>query len=473
MVSTPSAPTRPGLCLSPPLLGLGLLVSWSTAFVRNEGMGVSSTTIDVHTLFYTFLAAMLALMFVGVRRCSTSKKPGPVPADCVLVMGSAIVMSLATLANAQLPVWGTLITSPVAPVVATALGSMGYAVLLISWGMTYTRLDDRQGFANGLAAFVLHALVNLALGILPDASRIAAATLLPLGSALCLRRGCFSTPEAPVAGRAYQPHDLVSFWKIALGIMAYALLLGMRSGLYIQIANPLLTALVQLVAAGCYLGLLVWLSAHHTMPSFTRCFQILLIIFATGFLLYPFSIGEDREAVAGIFSLGVALIYTLIWLASVDVARHVQAGYRMLVLIAIWFFYSAPRILGAATAHALFEGPNQAYALSLAMLYCLVMASAFLLEFQPPGIRRIFERPDDPSVQQVEPVVARCAQLSHDLGLTEREEDVMVLLCQGRTKAYIAETLHISENTVKSYARNVYAKLGVHTINELINLVRE
>ena len=45
------------------------------------------------------------------------------------------------------------------------------------------------------------------------------------------------------------------------------------------------------------------------------------------------------------------------------------------------------------------------------------------------------------------------------------------MLCRGRSKAYIAETLFITENTVKGHARRLYAKLNVHSKKELQQLI--
>ena len=47
-----------------------------------------------------------------------------------------------------------------------------------------------------------------------------------------------------------------------------------------------------------------------------------------------------------------------------------------------------------------------------------------------------------------------------------------LLIAQGRSKAYIAEALFLSENTVRTHAKNVYAKLGVHSKQELIDLAQ-
>ena len=47
-------------------------------------------------------------------------------------------------------------------------------------------------------------------------------------------------------------------------------------------------------------------------------------------------------------------------------------------------------------------------------------------------------------------------------GLSAREEEVLALLALGKTNAQIAEQLFLSIDTVKTYVRRVFAKLGVH-----------
>jgi DNA-binding NarL/FixJ family response regulator len=51
--------------------------------------------------------------------------------------------------------------------------------------------------------------------------------------------------------------------------------------------------------------------------------------------------------------------------------------------------------------------------------------------------------------------------------LTPREAEVMELLRSGRSNAEIAQTLHVSIETVRTHARRIYRKLGVKTRREL------
>ena len=48
----------------------------------------------------------------------------------------------------------------------------------------------------------------------------------------------------------------------------------------------------------------------------------------------------------------------------------------------------------------------------------------------------------------------------------------MQYLCKGRSRPYIAETLYLSENTVRTHSRRIYGKLDVHNKQELLDLVR-
>lgn len=58
-------------------------------------------------------------------------------------------------------------------------------------------------------------------------------------------------------------------------------------------------------------------------------------------------------------------------------------------------------------------------------------------------------------------------------GLTRREAEILALFADGRSMPYIAEKTYVSENTVKTHVRHIYAKCGVHNKQELIDLVED
>ncbi|MBR2835955.1 MAG: hypothetical protein IKE43_09660 [Coriobacteriales bacterium] len=63
--------------------------------------------------------------------------------------------------------------------------------------------------------------------------------------------------------------------------------------------------------------------------------------------------------------------------------------------------------------------------------------------------------------------------LASRYGLTEREVEILTIFAQGRSMAYIAEKLYVSENTVKTHIRHIYTKCEVHNKQEMIDLVHE
>lgn len=56
--------------------------------------------------------------------------------------------------------------------------------------------------------------------------------------------------------------------------------------------------------------------------------------------------------------------------------------------------------------------------------------------------------------------------------ITEREKEVCSLIAQGLTNRQIAETLYISEGTVKNYISSIYDKTGIHDRAKLIVAIK-
>lgn len=74
-----------------------------------------------------------------------------------------------------------------------------------------------------------------------------------------------------------------------------------------------------------------------------------------------------------------------------------------------------------------------------------------------------------PSADELSRRVAYVAN-AHDL--TPREVEVFDLLARGRSIPYIRDALVISRETASTHAKHVYSKLGVHSRQELIDLVQ-
>ncbi|HJF65740.1 MAG TPA: helix-turn-helix transcriptional regulator [Slackia equolifaciens] len=62
----------------------------------------------------------------------------------------------------------------------------------------------------------------------------------------------------------------------------------------------------------------------------------------------------------------------------------------------------------------------------------------------------------------------QCLSVAEEYGLSSRETEVMELLGRGRTGSAIADELFISENTVRTHIKRIYAKVGVGKKQELL-----
>lgn len=66
---------------------------------------------------------------------------------------------------------------------------------------------------------------------------------------------------------------------------------------------------------------------------------------------------------------------------------------------------------------------------------------------------------------------AQIEAVAQRYGLTAREREILELMARGRNARYISDKLTISPSTTKTHVYHLYAKLGVHTQQDLIDLV--
>lgn len=78
---------------------------------------------------------------------------------------------------------------------------------------------------------------------------------------------------------------------------------------------------------------------------------------------------------------------------------------------------------------------------------------------------------NDSSNKQLDPFRAKCIAIGNRFGLSNREVDVLALLARGYSSSRIQAELYIAAGTVNYHTRNIYAKLGVHSKQEVIDLV--
>lgn len=67
----------------------------------------------------------------------------------------------------------------------------------------------------------------------------------------------------------------------------------------------------------------------------------------------------------------------------------------------------------------------------------------------------------------------RCRAVIERYGLTEREGEIMIMFAKGRNLPYVQEELCLSKSTVSTHRQHIYQKLGVHSAQEMIDLIQK
>lgn len=167
---------------------------------------------------------------------------------------------------------------------------------------------------------------------------------------------------------------------------------------------------------------------------------------------------EDGEAVVQYLQQKatdiVLLDIHLPGMSGVDVARHIRLHHPQVRILAVSMAEDRE------TIQAMFDAGVLGYCLKTAGQAELVTALEKVSRNEP-----YFSPEIVPILLQKRPVSTPDPYLKK---LTAREIELIQWLAQGHSAAQIAQQLFISIYTVETHRKNIYAKLNVHSLNELI-----
>ena len=207
--------------------------------------------------------------------------------------------------------------------------------------------------------------------------------------------------------------------------------------------------------------------------------QIAVVIVVCGFFLVGSSSVPLRSVSNVLLSTGEALFYIVMWIVLVSVGSRNAFG--SLAVIG-WgagvgaFGTLAGAGLGMWSNRLLERSPDMLALASGAIMalfvgYALIGLRNFSFEEAIQGVTPV--APDAKAEGPEEQFQARCGEVAQAYGLTKREAEIFAMLARGRNREYIQETLVLSRSTVKTHVRHIYEKLGIHSHQELIDLVDE
>jgi DNA-binding CsgD family transcriptional regulator len=229
-----------------------------------------------------------------------------------------------------------------------------------------------------------------------------------------------------------------------------------------------------------------------------------IAVVAVGILLVPALPRGLAGLGVALANLGDTLSLGIVWMLAMDYARHASVS-AFAVVGAAWFARIFFRDVARTIAPTLVAASVAVDALAGAVVLALAGAMAILLTGIVPRGHKLLDD-GTPAEGEVaccaltgggvrgaaaagasgapghvasvlrggsagDPFGARVELLREECGLTEREAQVCALIASGRNKTGVAERLSLSENTVRTHSKNAYAKLGIHTKEELVSLI--
>ena len=355
-----------------------------------------------------------------------------------------------------------------------AAAGVGAALLYLLWTSAYARAPRvRSEVAIPLCAAVTVLPVLVISGAIPLASWAFTAALPALSALMLLSFARQDdTPDAPTEPPApWAPKAALS----TLGVPAAALfalygLIGTTSGsgsfagAGSAAAFEGVFAFLGTIAA---LGLAVAaLNRSHGSPSNYLCCALTMA--AIGALLYLQEL--DGLRLAGVALFRIAEVMAFIFAFTFPLAQSPRMAARCITTIAVLLAASKLGDLAGSLMGSM--GAACTGALNESVLVGLLASAGLILSlFARPSRTAPRDIPIPPAMAG-DDTEAVCNAIAQTFALAPRQRDVLVHLAAGRTVARISQTLTMSENTVASYVKQIYARLGVHSKQELIDFVQ-
>ncbi len=428
-------------------------------------------------------ATMICALLIAA--CWGWRHPGRVQATYLPDWPIAALMALFTLPAAGMLVpTGTVMA---AAAISTVITEIGMAWLFVRWGVFLSRLGLRETVGCIFGAHVVGCAVKLLLFYVPATMVAIPVAALPLVSILTLHQASLRTPglgkglpadigadsrDEGTAGKegAFPAGDVWCtgaqgswgpLWKVAAFIVVWRLIFCLTRVEGISISLSTVCCLAEIAVAVLILYMLLVRSGSFT---FQQVWSIFLVLLGVALLFTA----EESLAGAGASVLAAAgsLLVMFLWLVFADISHH-STLHPFFVFGAARIAYEAPSLI-ASTVPGLADMQATGMFYNCAALFCLLAFSVLFFDLRDPTLALVFsdfqkhEGEASPDALQ-----SACDEAAAVYGLTAREAEVLLLLCQGRTRAYIAETLYLSENTVRGHTQHIYTKLDVHTKTEL------
>lgn len=436
----------------------------SIFFVANNVMPrPSSTGLGAYDLYGILLAVLvLASALIKQERFFTS--------NAVAVFGSACMMLGTILYHVETP----LTTWLFAP-----LSGIGVALLTVQWGLALGRNDHRVTALAVIGGFICSAALNSGIGSFDVVYIIMSALSGPASCVFLLRARQTAHQRKEIektegtdgkfVGKAAAAFSLFAAASVFCSVPMEFSVIELTGNA--QSALPLLrtcaTALVAFVALACTL------LPGFSIKAIYRLIPLFLIIGGLSLFLQE-AMPLIAYSCALVGRLGFQLMFWIFAPRIAQCSKKPTASVFAIEFSMYWLGYTASLLL------VRLQWPDKLMASidtmgSIVVIAIVILMIAYLFIFSENDLRLATEmaRADrsSPSEGQSASNADFLSMIAKEHDLSPRETEVFMLLARGRDSRYIQETLYISAGTVSTHRQRIYKKLGIHTKQELFDLI--
>lgn len=400
-----------------------------------------------------------------------------------------------------------------------ALAGTGSGLFTLLWQRLFASQDFAQGTFGIVAGMVCAAPLYVLLSAIPSAvaAFTAALVAIPLAEVLLIdgsRKMDLGQPmfeDEPRAHANVYRHALSVHWRSALCVGCFAFVGGIARAVTVE--NPAMGALVNMMSmAGVLVSsvALVLLWRRKTLRFNTvLVFRTLFPVVTTAFVVLPYLGDTYLRMFAGVayavFNFGLMILMAQCVQASHEAGIHPVFLYGCFAGV-VFGLQAIGFMVGYLSPHVFDERTLQLTTMALSSVWMLALTMYLVRGRMDPNSKQtrslefialepvleaderghaetsVGEREDqgpswsaetDENTPYRDRISKQCGVLARRYLLTMREGEILELIARGNSVPRMAETLAISENTVKTYCRRLYAKLGVHKRGEVLDLLEE
>lgn len=449
------------------LLGLPFAAAFGLAIFRigawtafRIGPGASDGGIS----FFAHLVQALAIVALIIldRKFTYTRK--------TLLRALCIVAFLGAVASAAIMSPSTAIAYA-----GSALHGAASAFIVLGFGLYFCSLSPAKSSFGLTFAFAIYGITTWILSFIPSSLiALISVACFPL-SYFCIYISFGKDAESIARKGGSTMTSLSELPWIAFALLAVCAIASMVAQVIVPVTDELLSSPYSIywpaILIGIFLLYAIWivLLKHNRVENLWLAF--VLVIFS-GLLCWSSFSDVHQSFAANFFRATRECLMLFCWIVVAEIAysrnlpRIASFGTITLVLL------SLPKIITSASEWLF---PGQALVLPRAGTVLITTVVSFILIIVAFAVllkqtkRTIVVTPK--AEESTTPNETSFAAFSAQFGLTHREEEVLALLSKGHTLPSIAERLCISLDTVRSHAKNIYRKAGVHKKQELLNLL--